>query len=211
MAAARRIFLCHFKTTGLAKDTPRADDAAAFCTIGNENLQRQLKLKASGAISYISVSIATMMLFRHLLVVLFTTLLLLFCVIQPTIAQDEDGGTSRKKPNILMIAVDDLNSWVGYFEKYTKKGHKDSLTPNFDRLSAMGVSFTNAHASSTICNPSRAKPICLGQCLTTTTSHFLKMKQHSHCQNIHRQTTGKNGGKLSRRTLKTSPDMPSRK
>ena len=97
------------------------------------------------------------MRFRHLLVVSFTTLLLLVGFIQPTIAQDEDAGTSSsKKPNILMIVVDDLNSWVGYFEKYTKKGHKDSLTPNFDRLSAMGVSFTNAHASSTICNPSRA-------------------------------------------------------
>ena len=60
------------------------------------------------------------------------------------------------RPNILMIAIDDLNNWVGYIANHTAKGHPQSLTPNMDRLSAMGLSFTNAHASSTICNPSRA-------------------------------------------------------
>ena len=60
------------------------------------------------------------------------------------------------KPNILMIPIDDLNNWVGYFNKHTPKGNQQSLTPNLDRLSAMGMSFTNAHASATICNPSRA-------------------------------------------------------
>ena len=60
------------------------------------------------------------------------------------------------KPNILMIPIDDLNNWVGYFNKHTPKGNQQSLTPNLDRISAMGMSFTNAHASATICNPSRA-------------------------------------------------------
>jgi arylsulfatase A-like enzyme len=60
------------------------------------------------------------------------------------------------KPNILMIPIDDLNNWVGYFNEHTPKGNQQSLTPNLDRLSAMGMSFTNAHASATICNPSRA-------------------------------------------------------
>ena len=59
--------------------------------------------------------------------------------------------TVLDKPNVLMIPVDDLNTWVGYTGK-----NRQSKTPNFDRLSAMGVSFTNAHAASTICNPSRA-------------------------------------------------------
>lgn len=59
--------------------------------------------------------------------------------------------TVLDKPNVLMIPVDDLNTWVGYTGV-----NKQSKTPNFDRLSAMGVSFTNAHAASTICNPSRA-------------------------------------------------------
>jgi len=69
----------------------------------------------------------------------------------------EDGipPPPKKKPNILFISVDDLNIWVGYMTNHTNKGHPESLTPNIDRLSAMGLSFTNAHASSTVCNPSR--------------------------------------------------------
>ena len=70
--------------------------------------------------------------------------------------KDKDAPPLKKttvlnKPNVLMIPVDDLNTWVGYTGI-----NKQSKTPNFDRLSAMGVSFTNAHAASTICNPSRA-------------------------------------------------------
>ena len=44
---------------------------------------------------------------------------------------------------------------MGYINKHTPKGNQQSLTPNLDRISAMGMSFTNAHASATICNPSR--------------------------------------------------------
>lgn len=55
-----------------------------------------------------------------------------------------------KKPNILFIAVDDLNDWVGPLG-----GHPQVKTPNFDRLAAMGTTFTNAHCQSVLCNPSR--------------------------------------------------------
>ena len=64
---------------------------------------------------------------------------------------DEPTTNTSGRPNVLFIPVDDLNNWVGYMGK-----NPQSKTPNFDRLSAMGLSFTNAHASSTICNPSRA-------------------------------------------------------
>ncbi len=57
---------------------------------------------------------------------------------------------SEKKPNILFIAVDDLNDWVGPLG-----GHPQVMTPNFDRLAAMGTTFTNAHCQSVLCNPSR--------------------------------------------------------
>ena len=56
-----------------------------------------------------------------------------------------------KKPNILFIAVDDLNHWVGYTGRNTQ-----CKTPNIDRLAAMGVSFTNAHCAAPACGPSRA-------------------------------------------------------
>ena len=44
-------------------------------------------------------------------------------------------------PNILFIAVDDLNDWVGHLG-----GHPQARTPNIDRLARRGVSFTRAYA-----------------------------------------------------------------
>ena len=55
------------------------------------------------------------------------------------------------KPNVLFIAVDDLNDWIGCLE-----GHPQASTPNMDRLAARGVLFSNAHCASPACNPSRA-------------------------------------------------------
>ena len=56
-----------------------------------------------------------------------------------------------KKPNVLFIACDDMNDWVGFL-----KGHPDTLTPNLDRLAKRGVVFTRAYCASPICGPSRA-------------------------------------------------------
>ena len=53
-------------------------------------------------------------------------------------------------PNVLMIAVDDMNDWIGCME-----GHPQALTPNIDRLAARGVLFTNAHCAAPACHPSR--------------------------------------------------------
>ncbi len=54
-------------------------------------------------------------------------------------------------PNVLFIAIDDLNDWVGCLG-----GHPDVRTPNLDRLAARGVLFTNAHCPAPLCNASRA-------------------------------------------------------
>jgi arylsulfatase A-like enzyme len=59
-------------------------------------------------------------------------------------AQDEE------RPDILFIAVDDLNDWVGVLG-----GHPQAKTPNIDRLAARGMTFMNAHSPSALCNPSR--------------------------------------------------------
>ena len=56
-----------------------------------------------------------------------------------------------EKPNVLLIAVDDLNDWIGVLG-----GHPQVKTPNIDRLAARGVLFSNAHCQSPVCNPSRA-------------------------------------------------------
>src|SRR5690554_4793864 len=54
-------------------------------------------------------------------------------------------------PNVLMIAVDDLNGWLGCLE-----GHPNAKTPIIDRLAARGVLFANAHCQAPLCGHSRA-------------------------------------------------------
>ncbi len=61
------------------------------------------------------------------------------------------GGAELEKPNVLFIAIDDLNDWIGKLG-----GHPQSLTPNIDRLAERGVLFANAHCAAPACNPSRA-------------------------------------------------------
>ncbi|MFT5410551.1 MAG: arylsulfatase A-like enzyme, partial [Verrucomicrobiales bacterium] len=56
-----------------------------------------------------------------------------------------------EKPNVLFIALDDLNDWVGCLG-----GHPQAKTPNLDRLAASGVLFDNAHCPAPACNPSRS-------------------------------------------------------
>ncbi len=55
------------------------------------------------------------------------------------------------KPNMLFIAIDDLNDWVGCLD-----GHSQARTPNIDRLAKRGTLFVNAHCQGPICGPSRA-------------------------------------------------------
>jgi arylsulfatase A-like enzyme len=54
------------------------------------------------------------------------------------------------QPNVLFIAVDDLNDWIG-----SLKGHPQAKTPNIDRLMNSGTNFSNAHCSAPVCSASR--------------------------------------------------------
>jgi len=58
---------------------------------------------------------------------------------------------TNSRPNVLMLAIDDLNSWVG-----AMNGHPSTKTPNIDRLALQATTFTNAHAPAPLCGPSRA-------------------------------------------------------
>ena len=58
---------------------------------------------------------------------------------------------AQTKPDVLFIAVDDLNDWTSYLG-----GHPQAKTPNIDRLVARGMAFTNSHCAAPACNPSRA-------------------------------------------------------
>lgn len=61
------------------------------------------------------------------------------------------AARAADRTNILFIAVDDLNDWVGFLH-----GHPQTRTPNMDRLAARGVVFANAHCAAPLCCPSRA-------------------------------------------------------
>jgi arylsulfatase A-like enzyme len=60
-------------------------------------------------------------------------------------------SAEENRPNVLFIAVDDLNHWVGHLGR-----NAQTKTPNIDRLAKMGVTFTRAYCAAPVCNPSRA-------------------------------------------------------
>lgn len=79
---------------------------------------------------------------------LFRSYLILFCLVMVGAAAAENPAP--KKPNVLFIAVDDLNDWIGCLG-----GHPLTKTPNLDRFAKSGILFTNAHCAAPVCNPSR--------------------------------------------------------
>lgn len=68
----------------------------------------------------------------------------------------------KQKPNILFIAIDDQNDWIGHLG-----GHPMAKTPHMDALAARGTTFLNAHCQAPLCNPSRTS-LMLGLRPTTT-------------------------------------------
>ena len=60
------------------------------------------------------------------------------------------AGDAKQRPNILMIAIDDQNDWIGCLN-----GHPQIETPHIDALAEHGTVFLNAHCQAPLCNPSR--------------------------------------------------------
>jgi arylsulfatase A-like enzyme len=81
--------------------------------------------------------------------ILFLTVSLL-CVVGKT-SEGKDFNHQDGKPNILFIAIDDLNDWTGML-----KGNPQARTPHMDRLASKGMVFMNAHCAAPACGPSRA-------------------------------------------------------
>ena len=77
---------------------------------------------------------------------------LLFTLLFGACAQKEKPEISHPThPNVLFIAIDDLNTWLGCLD-----AHSQTKTPHIDRLAARGVLFANAHCQAPLCGPSRA-------------------------------------------------------
>ncbi len=69
---------------------------------------------------------------------------------------------AQPKRNVLFIAIDDLNDWVGCL-----KGHPQVKTPNLDQLARQSVLFRSAHCAAPLCNPARSA-IMTGKMPATT-------------------------------------------
>ena len=72
-----------------------------------------------------------------------------------------------EKPNILFIAIDDQNDWLGHIG-----GHPLVKTPHLDALAERGTTFLNAHCNAPLCNPSRTS-LLIGLRPTTTGIYVL--------------------------------------
>ena len=75
---------------------------------------------------------------------------------------DPTSEEMTRRQNVLFIAVDDLNDWIGALN-----GHSQVKTPNIDKLASRGILFTNAHTAAPACNPSRVA-LLTGLCPTTS-------------------------------------------
>ncbi|WP_146526693.1 sulfatase [Novipirellula artificiosorum] len=60
-------------------------------------------------------------------------------------------AAESQRPNVLFIAVDDLNAWVTHLGR-----NPQARTPNVDRLAKMGTTFQRAYCAVPACNPARA-------------------------------------------------------
>lgn len=60
------------------------------------------------------------------------------------------SGHSAQRPNVLLLAIDDLNDWIG-----AMGGNPQVKTPNLDRLISKSVLFANAHCAAPVCSASR--------------------------------------------------------
>ncbi len=76
------------------------------------------------------------------------------------------------RPNIVFIAIDDLNDWIGCLE-----GNPDVKTPNLDRLAKRGMLFRNAHCQVPVCMASRVS-VFSGKLASTTGCYEFNAEFH---------------------------------
>ena len=70
-------------------------------------------------------------------------ILLLIGIMNALWAPYVSGQSNAEPPNVLFIAIDDMNDWIGPLANHLPR----AMTPNLDRLAKMVVTFTNAHCA----------------------------------------------------------------
>jgi choline-sulfatase len=93
---------------------------------------------------------------------MFRPCVLILCLAITAGLQHSLFAANPARPNVLFIAIDDQNDWIGAFG-----GHPLAKTPHIDRLAERGTAFLNAHCQAPLCNPSRTS-LMLGLRPTTT-------------------------------------------
>lgn len=73
----------------------------------------------------------------------------LFSLLGATVSTSAETSPADK-PNVLFIAVDDLNDWAGY------RGDTQVISPHMDRLASEGTWFSRSYCQYPLCGPSRA-------------------------------------------------------
>ena len=96
---------------------------------------------------------------------IFSLILLLLAATTATAAE-----SPARKPNVLMICIDDLNDWVGFLG-----GHPQAITPHMDSLARRGRIFANAHCAVPVCTCSRVS-VMSGVAATTHGSYEIGPK-----------------------------------
>lgn len=97
------------------------------------------------------------------------------------------ASAAARPPNVIMFAVDDMNDWIG------PMGQRQAVTPNLDRLAAMGMTFHNAHAAASFCAPSRSA-LFTGRFAPSTGCHSTQVFFHDHPDIKPLQSVFKDGG-----------------
>ncbi|WP_234364048.1 sulfatase [Lunatibacter salilacus] len=75
--------------------------------------------------------------------------LVMMLLLSSPVPKTKADRSKLSAPNIVLIAVDDLNDFIGAM------GHPDAITPNLDRLIQRGTLFANAQCQAPMCSPSR--------------------------------------------------------
>jgi len=78
-----------------------------------------------------------------------STLVIVVVCTTPLFGAATAAESSRSKPNVLLVCVDDLKPLLGCY------GAKRIVSPNIDRLASRGLLFERAYCNQAVCAPSR--------------------------------------------------------